>query len=337
MEPSDEGLPAALDRLVGRGVLNRGQADAVLTEVAAPGRPPRPALRRVFGEVAGYLGASFVIGATLLFLGDEWETLGRSGRVTLLAATAALLFGAGLAVRRRVADEVSRRLASTLFTAAAAAAGFATFAGLENPPDDTAPLAGTLTALIVVIAGYLSARSALGQLGVAVAAFSVHTAFLAVIDAYEAPAYSVGMLLLGLIWTALAGLRLVREHRLALGIAVTYGLAGAQTLVIAGQGDEKLGYALTALVAVACFAAYVRSREWVVLAGGVIGATVVVPEFLYDVTDGSLGASGVLLVAGVTLLGGSLLGLRIRRAAEPAGDPPVPAGPAPLEHTGSDR
>ena len=77
--------------------------------------------------------------------------------------------------------------------------------------------------------------------------------------------------------------------------------------------------------------------EWVVLAGGVIGATVVVPEFLYDVTDGSLGASGVLLVAGLTLLGGSLLGLRIRRTAEPAGDPPAPAGPAPLEHTGSDR
>ena len=31
MEPIDERLPAALDRLVGRGVLDRSQADAVLT------------------------------------------------------------------------------------------------------------------------------------------------------------------------------------------------------------------------------------------------------------------------------------------------------------------
>lgn len=65
-----------------------------------------------------------------------------------------------------------------------------------------------------------------------------------------------------------------------------------------------------------CFAAYARVREWVVLAGGVIGATVVVPEFLYDVTGGSLGASGVMLVAGVTLLAGSLAGLRIRRSPD---------------------
>jgi predicted phage tail protein len=65
-------------------------------------------------------------------------------------------------------------------------------------------------------------------------------------------------------------------------------------------------------VAGLCFAAYARIREWVVLAGGVVGATLVVPEFLYDVTDGSLGASGVMLVAGVTLLAGGLAGMRIR-------------------------
>jgi hypothetical protein len=90
------------------------------------------------------------------------------------------------------------------------------------------------------------------------------------------------------------------------------------------EAQNYLGYALTALVAGICFAVYTRIREWVVLAGGVIGATLVVPEFLYDVTDGSLGASGVLLVAGVTLLAGSLAGLRIRRAPDPE-----PAAPAP--------
>jgi hypothetical protein len=73
-------------------------------------------------------------------------------------------------------------------------------------------------------------------------------------------------------------------------------------------------------------------REWIVLAGGVIGATLVVPEFLYDVTDGSFGASGVMLAAGVTLLGASLAGLRIRRSVDPAAAPdatPPPTGVTP--------
>jgi hypothetical protein len=58
-------------------------------------------------------------------------------------------------------------------------------------------------------------------------------------------------------------------------------------------------------------------RDWIVLAGGVVGATLVVPEVLYDVTDGSLGASGVMLVAGVTLLAGGVLGSRIRHDPAP--------------------
>jgi hypothetical protein len=64
-----------------------------------------------------------------------------------------------------------------------------------------------------------------------------------------------------------------------------------------------------------------------VLAGGVVGATVVVPEFLFDVTDGSLGVSGVMLVAGVTLLAGSLAGLRIRRHPDHGSAPTAPTTP----------
>jgi hypothetical protein len=325
VEQDDDRLPAALTRLVGRGVLDRSQADAVLTEVGlpetvpveaepAPAPPARPGLRRVFGEIAGYLGASFVIGATLLFLSEEWESLGRSGRFVILAAMAVILFCSGVAVRLRAADDVRRRLASTLMTAAAAASGFATFAGLDFSGDEVVPLAATLVGLTVVTGGYLLAASAVGHLGIAAGAFAVCASVLNLFDADDILPYGLGMMGLGLLWTGLAAWRVVREHRLGLAVAVTYGLAGAQMLLFGG-GDNFLAYALTALVAAACFAAYVQIREWVVLAGGVIGATVVVPEFLYDVTDGSLGASGVLLVAGVTLLGGSLIGLRIRRTA----------------------
>jgi hypothetical protein len=195
----------------------------------------------------------------------------------------------------------------------------------------------SVAGLAVVIAGYLLARSALGQLGIAVAAFASCGTLLDLLDAEEMEAFGFSLLALAAVWVVLAWRRLVTEHRFALAIAVTFGLIGAQLVVIGDSETQNyLGYALTALVAGICFAAYARIREWVVLAGGVVGATLVVPEFLYDVTDGSLGASGVMLVAGVTLLAGSLAGLRIRRNPDPD-SPPTGTGDnltGSTEHTG---
>ena len=316
--PAGDRLTAALDRLVERGVLSRDQAGAVLAELGG--------LRRLFGEIAGYLGASFVVGATLLFLGEQWEPLGRVGRFSILAAMAVILFGGGLAVRRRrdgVGDEVRRRLSSTLMTAAAAAAGFAAYVILEHTPPDYRTTDGrlfvaSLTALAAVVAGYLLARTALGQLGMAVAAFTAYGGLLDLLDTGNLLLYGLGTVALGALWAVLAWRRLIAEHRLGLAVAVALGLLGAQLMVIDGStAEDVLGYVLTALVAGSCFVAYALIRDWVVLAGGVTGATLVVPEILYDVTDGSLGASGVMLVAGVTLLAGSLAGLRIRRGADP--------------------
>jgi hypothetical protein len=325
-----DALQAALDRLVERGVLDREQAGAVLAEVAefdgpagvdGPAAPQPQGARRLLGEIAGYLGASFVVGATLLFVGERWDSLGVAGVVAILAAMATILFGAGLVVRLRRAagDDVRRRLSSTLLTASAAAAAFAVLALLEgnlegNQDDGVARLAAALTGLVVVLAGYVLSRSALGQLGIAVAALVAYGTLLDVLDVFDAVSFGLGTLALGVAWAGLAWRGVVTERRLAPAIAVVLALFGAQFTIIDGTDAENyLGYVLTTLVAAACFAAYIRIREWVLLAGGVAGATLVVPEFLYDVTDGSLGASGVMLVAGVTLLAGSLAGLRIRR------------------------
>jgi hypothetical protein len=314
------GVAAALDRLVGRGVLDRVQADAVLRECGGPPAPRRPeGLRRRLGEIAGYLGASLVVGATLLFLGEEWDSLGRTGRFLILAAMAAILFGSGVAVRRRAGgDSVRRRLASTLLTGAAAATGFATYVSLDIAArDDKALFAGSVAGLAVVTVGYLLARSALGQFSAAVAAYAVYGSVVDLLDAGEPDAYGFGMVALGVVWVVLGWRRLVTERRPALAIAATFGLVGAQLIIVVGaHAGNAFGYALTALVAGLCFAAYARIREWIVLVGGVAGATLVVPEFLYDVTDGSLGASGVMLVAGVTLLAGSLAGLRIHHSPD---------------------
>ncbi len=331
-------LTAALDRLVERGVLDRAQAAAVVTEYAGPAGPPRPeGLRRRLAEIAGYLGASLVVGATLLFLGEQWDPLGRAGRFAVLAATVVILAGSGIAVRSRAAssgrwrrpwagDSVRRRLSSTLLTGAAAAAGFAAYVSFDitaqdRPAPAAAPLVASVVALAVVIAGYLLARSAVGQLGAAVAASAAYGSLLNLLGGYETGAFGLGLLALGALWAVAGWRRLLAERRFAFAIAVTFGLVGAQLAVVEGA---FLGYALTALVAGLCFTAYARIREPVVLAGGVVGATLVVPEVLYDVTDGSLGAGGVMLAAGVTLLAGSLAGLRIRRTSGPGAAPTTP-------------
>ena len=46
-----------------------------------------------------------------------------------------------------------------------------------------------------------------------------------------------------------------------------------------------------------------------------LAVTVVVPEAIIDWTDGSLGAGGAVLVAGLTLLGASAAGFRVRQEA----------------------
>jgi len=337
-------LAAALDRLVDRGVLDGTQARAVATEFGGlPAPPRRESARRHLAEIGAYLGASFVVGATLLFLGQQWDALGRAGRFSTLAAMALILFASGIVVRLRAVrpggrwwrprpgDSVRRRLSSTLLTGAAAAVGFAVYVGLDSPvtegavANERAPFVASLAGLIVVIVGYLFARSAFGQLATAGTALAAYGSLLNMVNVTGSQAFGLGMLALGTVWVVLAWRGLVAEHRFALGIAVTLGLIGAQVVAL-GDGDARhyLGYALTALVAGLCFTAYTQIREWVVLAGGVIGATLVVPEFLYDVTGGSLGASGAMLVAGVTLLAGSLAGLRIRRNPDPG---PRPAAP----------
>lgn len=339
MQPSPgDRLDAALDRLVERGVLDQAQAGAVRRELAGTPAPQRPEGLRLLGEIAGYIGASFVVGATLLFLSEGWDALGRPGRFAVLAVMAVALFGGGAAVRGHAppeghpwwrpwpGDTARRRLSGTLMTGAAAAAGFAAYVILDLPevgaggsPDSGgASLAASLVALAVVVAGYLLARSALGQLGTAVAAFAAYGALLNVADVRDTQVLGLGMVALGALWAVLAWRRLVTERAFGLAVAVTFGVAGAQTVAFGATGTGWFGYVLTAVVAAVCFAAYARSRDWIVLAGGVTAATLVVPEVLYDVTDGSLGASGLMLAAGITLLTGGVLGVRTRPVRRPA-------------------
>ena len=276
-------------------------------------------------EIAGYIGGAFVVGAAILFFANTWSELSLAGQIGLLAVATVVLLVAGVAVvasaggpaaLRDPAEAVRRRLASVLLTGAAGTAGFGAGLGLVDRLDNNEELAVMLAAtvaLVVALGGYLVASTTVGQLGIAATwcvivptgLGSLHT------DSESVLAVSALFVVVGVAWLLAAERGLWREVLSARVIGLAFTLVGAQIAV----ADERawVGYLLTLLVGVAAFGLYLRTRSWPYLAAGVIAVTVAVPEAVSDFTDGSVGAAGILLATGVTLLGASLLGLRLRQ------------------------
>jgi hypothetical protein len=338
---SDPRVAAALRRLVADGTLAPDQAAAVAGAIAPllpatqpPGAPaptrapaagrPAPALRTRLAEIAGYVGAALVVGAALFFVSEQWDELSTGGRIGILVGIAAALAIAALAVVLTAPDRaatvrsgeepVRRRLVSTLVTGAGAAAAFAVGVALEagTASEQVTVLVAALSGLAVVALGYAVAPSLVGQLGAAGAAAVATTAAVSLDDGARPHQVGLGLLLLGLAWAVLVVLGVIRERVAGTLLAGGLALVGAQ-LVYVDDGSRPWSYALTLLVVLAAFATYTRWPSWPLLGVGVVGATVLVPEFLSDVTGGSLGVSGVMLAAGLALLASSAVGLRLRR------------------------
>jgi hypothetical protein len=297
---------------------------------ALVGRDEQPAeLRRRLVELAAYVGGAFVVAAGFLFTVQQWADLGTGQRVGLLLVVSTVLMagaavaaftGPGLAAVRAGREEVRRRLAGALSTGGSVAAAAAAMvwyidrlqdAGTEVEQGYKIGLTGSLVLLVLATVSYLVVPSLVGQLAVAAGAMYLVPFVFEAFD-LEAPALlGATFLAIGLLWLALAERGAWREVVPARVVGAVMVVVGAQVPI--GSDWPWIGYLLTALVAVGGFTFYVVRRAWPYLAVGVVGITLAVPEALLDWTEGSLGTAGVLLVAGVTLLGASLLGLRLRQ------------------------
>jgi hypothetical protein len=318
----------ATTALVAAGLVDEkraAEAERVVATVLAPSAIPRAPLRRKMSEVAGYVGAAFLFGAAVLFFAGEWSSLGRTAQTALLGGIALLFAGGCLGVvasgggprgLRRSTQQVRRRLASVLATAAVAATGFAVAVPLWDrlAHDSATILLAASAALVVALVGYRAAPSVLGQVAVAVAAMVVLPSGLDTVGSVTGVALGGLVLALGLAWLVLAERGRWSEQQPARVVGCLLALLGGQIPVLI-ESQTWVGYVGCAAVGAAAFAAYVVRPAWPYLAAGVAAVTLAIPEALFDWTSGSLGSAGVLLAAGVSLLAASLLGLRLRHEA----------------------
>lgn len=341
--PDASRLDVALDRLVTSGQLTADQAAAVRGEfdaaagvnapstadrqpIGAAGQPP--SWRAILPEVGGYVGAAFVVAATVVLVGPHWDDLSEAGQVLLFALPAALLIGAGVLIARsapggwtRHAGPVAagrRRVVAVLLTFGAGLGAGAV--GVAAGPDGMDRAVFT-SAAVLLLGAYLFCRSALIHLA-ALLAVTFTTVSWTAWWAFERwdldnPSLAVG-LALGAVaagWAAVSVTGGFDERRLGLMGAYAVGYAAAQTVAVGSESSlvATLGYLGLVGLAVCGFVGYVRSKFVGHLVVGVVALATVVPEAVLDYTDGAFGAGGALLLVGLSIVGASMLGFRVHQ------------------------
>ncbi|WP_017607935.1 DUF2157 domain-containing protein [Nocardiopsis xinjiangensis] len=345
MEARDGTRAEALARLVGQGVIDRGQADAVAAALeAAEGRSGTGGR---WAEVLGYVGGGLVLAAVGTFMATAWDVLDIGVRVTLLAVVAAVLAAAGAgmaggaALLRRSAETAParRRIGGALFALAALSTAFATAEAVEKVlPSGFVPSSPTWAAaagLVVAVAAYALLRSAPGLVAVWVMSaflvgFGVHEAVQESVGAWEtaATAAGAGLFLLGALGIALAVAGVLREQGTAVGLGAVTAYTGALMLQTPLNHVAELAAAAGLFALFALWNSGARGSGSA-LVFGVVTVTIAVPRLVWELTDGQVSAAGVLLVAGAVLLVASAVGIRLRHRAAAEPDRPRAAPDAP--------
>jgi predicted membrane protein DUF2157 len=317
---------SALLRLVHDGVISPGQGESVRDAIGTAASHGRSAGWLV--EVAGYAGGGLLLSGIALFLGASWQDLTSTQRIATLAGlalaflAAAVLIAGGptrvgtLAARTTTApgappaSPARRRIVGLLLALTTVPIGFAV--GIALDPHDNAAFVGALAATAVGLAGMIWLPTAAGLVASGLASTVMTTALAG--DILHASDVTEGMLLLGLglIWMVGALIGPLPTRPLGIAIGTALAIVGPQYLLVEDSA-KPLAYGLTFAVSVGSLLLYRRVRSNVLLAAGVVGVTLAVPEAVDHWTNGSLGGAAVLLLAGSVLIAASAVGLRLRR------------------------
>jgi hypothetical protein len=350
--PSGSTLPLshALDSLVDRGTITADQRAAILAEVAGGAASPAPTpmsaatdsapaqarrrrpLSEILIEVGLYVGGALVIAAAFVLVAQNWQGMSLGMQITVLAVTAVVAAGSGLAVGHGAGPGSARcRLAGVLFAGAAASAA-GTTALLLGDSNEFTGLSAFAVALAVMVAGHLIAPSTITELGMFIASFAVLQSGLELLRPETVESefdemttfdrYSpLALVTFGALWASLVSRRLAhRELAVFAGMAVA--LIGALS-IIGPDETRTLGMVVMALLAATGFWGFLAQGYWPWLAAAIGSVTALV----FWAVGGADRPALAILVAGLVMLGSSALGMlaaRRRREAITSGSSPPP-------------
>ncbi len=284
-------------------------------------------------EVGGYVGGAFVFAAALVLLGPRWDTIPRALQITLLAIPAALLIAAALVIALTAPDgwapragavPAARRRVVAVLLVVGAVLGAGAAAVIAGP--DAADRAAFPTAAALLLGAYTFCRTIVTHLALLLSSVLTVATWIAwaahQLAEIENPsvAIGVGLTLLGLGWLIASVTGLLDERAVGVIAACAVIFAAAQILANGGESTAAAaaGYLLLVLLAVGGLLGYVRTRMVGLLVVGVAALATVVPQAVLDFTNGAIGAGGALLLVGLSIIGASVLGFRLRH-----GDPPA--------------
>lgn len=267
-------------------------------------------------EGLAYVGSALALGFGVSLFGGLWDDMSSVGRI-ILAAVATLIVGSAAAALGDVSRAPVRRLGTVLAALAVVGVGLTTVVVLTERSDLDTAMVAFVTGLVGMAFGlpvHLRRPSwpttlALGGALLTWVFGGAETFELIISTAV------IGVILMGigLAWAALGWAGHMRPRSAFEVTGLLAGGVGVQMLAI----DEVTTVALIIGVVLAAIVLTVSLREErtaPAILGG-LGITVFAPQLVYDLFGDTLGAPLAVFVAGITLVGVSVLILRKERFA----------------------
>ena len=296
---------------VAAGLISAEQARAIVTFEAERTSTVRAATLPRWVEPVAYVGEALVAVALLLFGVEVWDSITAWARVALATVITLCLLVAGLLLQRS-AEPAAQRAAS--FTWLLGLAGVASVVGLLSTDvlaasEETVAVATTAATLLMAATLYVAMRRVLQQIGLAVAAAALLIAILTTTASEDPRLVAVVLTGLGAVWLVLAraGWLLPAQVAWAIGsllvLSIGFGSVEGGTALWSGMG-------VAVAVGLVGLATALDSR-WV-LAVGLLGLLVWIPQTVALVFEGSLAVPLAILVTGVMALAVAVAAVRRR-------------------------
>jgi uncharacterized membrane protein len=302
-------LERMLQRWEANGIITSAQAEEIRRHETSDRPKPRIPL---IAEALGYLGAALVLSAAIALAAQLWSDLPVAVRVVILLAVTALLLVAGWSIRNSV-EPAFRRLASFLWLAAVAGAGFLADVVTSDALDIETGFPIAIGAAMTALAAALWwLRKTSPQLVGVFAGLAFLIAGISDVIGGDDP---FGILLWAVGVVALISVRLnfIWPERTAYALSSIAVLVGAQWAAFELFSDaEEWGLALGLASALALQGLSVAWRSLVLLAFGSAGVLMFVPQIVEEYFGENIGGTTALLVSGVVLLAVALVAVRLR-------------------------